>query len=344
MNQTLQGAARIAGIEVYLPAARLGTEQVERQLAASSPGFRVPRGLIARLTGIRTRSVMACTEQASDLAAAAAAKLLADQGLQPADVDLLIFASASQDMVEPATGHMVAAKLGMGCPVMDVKNACNSLLNGLEVADALVGTGRYRRVLLVSGESPSRAVRWSVPDQDTFAAAFPGYTMSDAGCALLLEPADPEDPDGARVLGLGFSAKSGHWAVGTLAAGGSVAPRDPEATYFNMDGEKLKDAFLDLGRGILDETLDGLGLTWSDFAVVCVHQVSAPYRDIFARGAGVPQEKLVRTVEEYGNMASVSLPLQLKLAQDLGRCGPGDLVALVGLAGGVSLGIAVVRL
>jgi 3-oxoacyl-[acyl-carrier-protein] synthase III len=232
----------------------------------------------------------------------------------------------------------------MGCPVMDVKNACNSLLNGLEVADALIGTGRYRRVLLVSGESPSRAVRWSVPDQDTFAAAFPGYTMSDAGCALLLEPADPEDPEGARVLGLGFSAKSGHWAVGTLAAGGSVAPRDPEATYFNMDGEKLKDAFLDLGRGILDETLDGLGLAWSDFAVVCVHQVSAPYRDIFARGAGVPQEKLVRTVEEYGNMASVSLPLQLKLAQDLGRCGPGDLVALVGLAGGVSLGIAVVRL
>ena len=191
MNQTLQGSARIAGLEVYVPAARLGTGQLERRLAASSPGFRVPKGLIDRLTGIRTRSVMACTEQASDLAATAAAKLLADRGLQPADVELIIFASASQDMVEPATGHMVAAKLGAGCPVMDVKNACNSLLNGLEVADALIGTGRYRRVLLVSGESPSRAVRWSVPDQETFAAAFPGYTMSDAGCALLLELAAP---------------------------------------------------------------------------------------------------------------------------------------------------------
>jgi 3-oxoacyl-[acyl-carrier-protein] synthase-3 len=168
--------------------------------------------------------------------------------------------------------------------------------------------------------------------------------MSDAGCALLLEPADPADDAGARVLGMGFTAKSSHWAVGTLATGGSVAPRDLEATYFNMDGEKLKDAFLDLGRGILDETLERVGLAWTDFAVVCVHQVSAPYRDIFARGAGVPQDKLVRTVEEYGNMASVSLPLQLKVAQDLGRCGPGDLVALVGLAGGVSLGIAVVRL
>jgi 3-oxoacyl-[acyl-carrier-protein] synthase-3 len=344
MSRVTPTAAKISGLEVHVPPGRLDTEQLERKLAASSPEFRVPKGMISRLTGIRTRSVMAETEQASDLAAAAAVKLLANNGLEPADVDLLIFASASQDMVEPATGHMVAAKLGLTCPVMDVKNACNSLLNGLEVADALIRTGRYRRILLSSGESPSRAVRWAVPDSQTFSSAFPGYTMSDAGCALLLEPADSSDALGAGILDLGFAAKSSHWGVGTLATGGSVSPRDPEATYFNMDGEKLKDAFLDLGREILDQTLDGLGLNWSDFAVVCVHQVSAPYRDIFARRAGVPQEKLVRTVEEFGNMASVSLPLQLKMAQDLGRCGTGDLVALVGLAGGVSLGIAVVRL
>ncbi|WP_247046524.1 3-oxoacyl-ACP synthase III family protein [Arthrobacter rhizosphaerae] len=344
MSRVLPAAAKISGLEVYVPPGRLDTEQVEHKLSTSSPGFRVPKGMISRLTGIRTRSVMAETEQASDLAAIAAVKLLANNGLEPDDVDLLIFASASQDMVEPATGHIVAAKLGLACPVMDVKNACNSVLNGLEVAEALIRTGRYRRILLASGESPSRAVRWAVPDPQTFASAFPGYTMSDAGCALLLEPANPDDNSGAGILGLGFAAKSSHWEVGTLATGGSVSPRDPEATYFTMDGEKLKDAFLDLGKGILDETLDDLGLTWSDFAVVCVHQVSAPYRDIFARGAGVPQDRLVRTVEEFGNMASVSLPLQLKMAQDLGRCGSGDLVALVGLAGGVSLGIAVVRL
>lgn len=344
MSRVLPAAAKIAGLEVYVPPGRLDTEQLEHKLSTSSPGFRVPKGMISRLTGIRTRSVMAEIEQASDLAAIAAVKLLANNGLEAADVDLLIFASASQDMVEPATGHIVAAKLGLACPVMDVKNACNSILNGLEVAEALIRTGRYRRILLASGESPSRAVRWEVPDSQTFASAFPGYTMSDAGCALLLEPANPDDTCGPGILGLGFAAKSSHWEVGTLATGGSVSPRDPEATYFTMDGEKLKDAFLDLGRGILDETLDGLGLTWSDFAVVCVHQVSAPYRDIFARGAGVPENRLVRTVEEFGNMASVSLPLQLKMAQDLGRCGSGDLVALVGLAGGVSLGIAVVRL
>ncbi|SDI72128.1 3-oxoacyl-[acyl-carrier-protein] synthase-3 [Arthrobacter cupressi] len=335
------GQSRITGVEVYLPPGRLDTSGVEQRLRRESPGFKVPAGLIHRVTGIRTRSVMSAVEQASDLAVNAAAKVLAERGLQPEDIDLLIFASASQDMVEPATAHMVAAKLGLHCPVMDVKNACNSFLNGLEVADSFVAAGRYRRVLVAGGESPSRAVRWEVPDFDTFAASFPGYTMSDGGYAALVEPADGST---AGVLGFGFSAKSTHWSVGTLAAGGSAYPRDPDATYFSMDGEKLKDAFLDLGSGILHSTLERLGLGWEDFAVVCVHQVSAPYREVFARGAGVPEARLVPTVEDYGNLASVTLPLQLKLALDSGRCGPGDLVALVGLAGGVSLGLAVVRL
>lgn len=290
---------------------------------------------------------MAETEQASDLAASAAGKVLAECGLQAPDIDLLIFASASQDMVEPATGHMVAAKLGLSCPVMDVKNACNSFLNGMEVADALIAGGRYARVLVATGESPSRAVRWSVADFQTFAASFPAYTMSDGGAAVLLEAAEEHAAAGDEapgILATAFTARSRHWSVGTLAAGGSAFPRDPEASYFSMDGEKLKDAFLDLGSGILDETLARLNLSWADFAVVCVHQVSAPYRKIFAEGAGVPEELLVHSVEDFGNLASVSLPLQLKLAVDSGRAGPGDLVALVGLGGGVSLGMAVVRL
>ncbi|OFI37481.1 3-oxoacyl-ACP synthase [Arthrobacter sp. SW1] len=342
MAAAAPGLSRITGVEVYLPPARLDTAAVEQRLRRESPEFTVPRGLIGRVTGIRSRSVMAESEQASDLAVNAAAKVLAERGLQPEDISLLIFASASQDMVEPATAHIVAAKLGLQCPVMDVKNACNSFLNGLEVADSLVAAGRYSRVLVAGGESPSRAVRWSVPDFETFASSFPGYTMSDGGYAALFEASD--SGASAGVLGFGFSAKSAHWAVGTLAAGGSAFPRDPEASYFSMDGEKLKDAFLDLGSGILHETLERLGLGWQDFAAVCVHQVSAPYREVFARGAGVPAGLLIPTVEDYGNLASVTLPLQLKLALDTGRCGPGDLVALVGLAGGVSLGIAVVRL
>lgn len=330
--------ARIAGVEVHLPGHRVGTAEVEARIGAS--GWSPPVGMVHRLTGITARHVAGEHEQASDLAVAAARKLLAATGTAVDDVDLLLFASASQDMVEPATAHIVAAKLELSCPVMDVKNACNSVLNGMEVADALIATGRYRRVLVVSGETPSRAVRWDVDGIRGYLRAFPGYTLSDAGAAVLLVPGGAD----TGILGSGFTADSRHWEAGTLAAGGSLHPRDVEHTYFAMDSARLKAAFLAVGTGILDDTLARLDLTWDDMAVVAVHQVSLPYLEVFARGAGVPAEKLVVTVAEHGNVASASLPLQLVTARELGRCGPGDLVALVGLAGGVSLGITVVRL
>lgn len=330
--------ARLAGLAVHLPAQRLSTAAVEDRLAAS--GFQPPRGLIGRLTGITSRHVMPADWQASDLAVAAARKLIANAGIAIEDVDLLIFASASQDLVEPATAHIVAAKLGARCPVMDVKNACNSVLNGIELADALITTGRYGQVLIVSGEAPSRAVRWQVSGLRQFLTSLPGYTLSDAGAALLLTATIGE----SRVLGSGFTANSQVWSVGTLPAGGSMHPRDPDAGYFRMDGRRLKEAFLSLGPEVLDGTLARVGLSWSDFAMVGLHQVSLPYLETLRATLGIPASSLVLTVGEHGNAASCSLPLQLERALQTGRCGPGDLVALVGLAGGISLGIVVIRL
>jgi 3-oxoacyl-[acyl-carrier-protein] synthase-3 len=327
--------SRLAGVEVHLPERCLGSAEVE---ALVGP-YRPPPGLLARLTGIRSRHVAADDEQASDLAAAAARKLLAGTGTAPDEVDLLLFASASQDLVEPATAHIVAAALGLACPVMDVKNACNSVLNACEVADALIRTGRYCTVLVASGETPSRAVRWEVGDLRAFLRSFAGYTLSDAGAALLVTASDRPG-----LLGFGFTADSRHWSAGTLGAGGSRHPRDVEHTYFAMDAAQLRAAFLDVGTGVLDTTLDRLGIGWDDCAVVAVHQVSLPYLEVFADRAGVPREKLVVTVDAHGNAASASLPLQLVTAREQGRCGPGDLVALVGLAGGVSLGLGVVEL
>jgi 3-oxoacyl-[acyl-carrier-protein] synthase-3 len=335
--------ARLAGVAVHLPERRWDNAEVRRRVAAASDGFAPPGDLVRRLTGVTSRHVLPDDWQASDLAVAAARKLLAEAGTGAHELDLLIFASASQDMVEPATAHIVAAKLGARCPVLDVKNACNSVLNAVEVADALIAAGRYRRALVACGESPSRAVRWSVRDLAAYLTAFPGYTLSDAGAALLLTagPAGPADPG---VLGCGFTADSTAWDVGTLPGGGSAHPREEEFTYFRMDGGRLRAAFEALGRGVLDGTLDRLGLGWDDFAVVAVHQVSLPYLDVLRERLGIPADKLVITLAEHGNAASASLPLQLVRAREAGRCGPGDLVALVGLAGGVSLGIVVVRL
>jgi acyl-CoA:acyl-CoA alkyltransferase len=335
--------AVLDGVAIYLPEDRLSNVDVEKRIAAMSHGFVPPSGLVRRLTGVEHRHLMRADWQASDLAVAAARKVLADTGTMATDVDLLIFASASQDMVEPATAHIVAAKLGLVCPVFDVKNACNSVLNGMEIANALIISGRYQRILIACGESPSRAVRWTVPSLAAYCAAFPGYTLSDAGAALMLRRADT-NTNGPGILGFGFTADSSVWEVGTLPGGGSAHPRDVEYSYFRMDGDRLKEAFSALGPQVFHDTLHQLGLSWGDFAMVGLHQVSLPYLDELRTRIGVDGARVVVTLPDHGNVVSASLPLQLSIALQSGRVGPGDLVALVGLGGGISAGMAVIRL
>lgn len=349
-------AAVIAGVGVHLPERTVRVADAERDLARTSAPGAVPRlPMVSRLTGVQQVHVLPDDWNASDLAAAAAAKLLAAQGLDARDVDLLIFASASQDMVEPATSHIVAARLGVRAPVMDVKNACNSVLNAIEVAEALVATGRYGTVLIACGEAPSRAVRWDVPDRATYLLSAPGYTMSDAGAAVLVRRAPrpvvgasgdgaSDDAPPAGILASAFGAESTHWDVGMLPGGGTAFPRDLDRTYFEIDGSRLRDAFLALGPGVILEALDRAGLTWDDVALVAVHQVAVAYLADVHEALGLPEGRTIVTVAEHGNVASATLPLQLATAWESGRVGPGDVVLLVGLAGGISIGAMAVRL
>lgn len=327
-------AVRIAGVAAFLPEQQLTSHEVEERVRRESHGFAPRAGIVEAMTGIRTRHIADDSVQASDLAVAASVKLLAEAGVPAAELDLVLFASASQDMAEPATAHILAAKLGARCPVFDVKNACNSLLNGIQVAEALIRTGQHDRVLVATGETPSRAIRWRVRDFAQFVEAFPGYTLSDAGAAVLLERAST-----GGIFHRSFVADSTQWAVGTLPGGGSAHPRDPDATYFRMDGPALRRAFQAMGRGPLDAALTGTGLTWDDFAAICVHQVTLPYLRTFVEGSGVPTDRLVVTLPEHGNLASAGLAFGLSTALEQGRVGPGDRVALIGLAGGVSMGV-----
>ncbi|GAA2045454.1 ketoacyl-ACP synthase III [Agromyces tropicus] len=330
-------AARIAAIGVHLPDTWRSTAETEARLAAENPGLRIPSGLIARLTGVRGVHVRPDGWQTSDLAVAAARRALA---ASPGPVDLLVFASASQDLIEPATAHIVAAKLGVSAPVMDVKNACNSLLQGMQVAEALIATGQARRALVVSGEQPSHAVRWRLDSDAQFLRSFPGYTMSDGGAAVLLEASDGS---GAGLIGSRFAAHSEYWDVGTLPTGGSLNPHAIGGSYFDMDGRALEGAFRRVGLGIFHDTLASLGVRADELDAVAVHQVALPMHRRIVELLGVDPAVTEETISAHGNLASVSLPVQLDRAVRRGRVGPGSLVALVGLAGGISLGVTVLR-
>jgi len=316
-------------------------EVLDRVAAASHPA-KMPVGYVRRITGVETVYRRTVDQNASDFAAIAGRKALERANLKIADIDLLIFSSASQDLIEPATSHIVSSLLGAdGVPVMDVKNACNSFLNGMQVANALIKIGQHRTVLVVSGETPSMAIRWACSDREQFLRSFAGFTMSDAGAAAVLSASHDK---GEGIVAIEFRSDSNRWDVGTLGMGGSRSPRDIESTYFDMDGRKLADAFMNLGPGILNETLAAHGYGWDDFPAIGVHQVAAPYTDDICRALEVPAERVIKTVADYGNLTSVTMALQIELGMERGLLRHGDLFAYIGLAGGISTGLGIFRL
>jgi 3-oxoacyl-[acyl-carrier-protein] synthase-3 len=281
--------------------------------------------------------------QASDLAVAAAVKALGAAGKDIGEVDLLLFAATCQDLIEPATAHIVAAKLGASCPVFDIKNACNSVLNAIETASAFIATGRYRTVLIACGEVSTMATRWRVPDREALLRAMPGYTVSDAGAALLLT-AGPSGDSEPGVLGTWFGADSAAWEACTVAGGGSLHGRsvDDEHTSLRLNGDLLSASLENLPR-LLGPAERELTVV-RGCAFIAFHQISLPqFHDTSAK-LRLPENRCLATVADHGNCAAASLPLQLVRAQETHRVEPGDTVGLIGLASGMSFGLALIRL
>ncbi|HEX6968673.1 MAG TPA: ketoacyl-ACP synthase III [Micromonosporaceae bacterium] len=319
----------ITGIGASLPEQVLGTAELQQRVETAS-GLTLPARLFALITGIDRRRMAAADEYASTLAVRAAREALAAAGRQPDDIDLLLFASATRDMAEPATAHVVQAELGSRAHALDLSNACNSFLNGIDAARAFILAGRARRALVVTGETPTRSLRWQVSDLAEAKAGFAGYTFGDAGAAVVLEPVST-----GGILDIDTETRSEHWSVGGIPGGGSRHPRGDEHTYFQGDGRALRAVFERIGPGILDRVRRRTGLDWPDYAHVLVHQVTLPYLERFIEVTGVPKDKLVVTVSELGNMASATLGVQLARIAPALRAG--DRVLFVGLGGGVSL-------
>ncbi|AEV82884.1 3-oxoacyl-ACP synthase [Actinoplanes sp. SE50] len=319
----------ITGVGAYLPEREVTTDELQDGVARSG-GIRLPGGLFRRLTGIQRRRIAGPDEYASTLGVHAARAALHRAELDPLDIDLLLFASASRDMVEPATAHIVQTELGSRAHALDVTNACNSFVNGIDMARAMILAGRARRVLVVTGETPSRVMRGRVDSIDQARRSFAGFTFGDAGAAVVVEPV-------ARggILDVDTETQSQHWAVGGIPGGGSRHPRGDEHTYFAGDGHRLRGVFEKVGASILDRVRARTGLELTDYAKVLVHQVTLPYLDRFVEVTGVPRDRLEITVDGVGNVASATLGVQLDLVFD--DLAPGERVLLMGLGGGVSI-------
>ncbi|WP_327373064.1 ketoacyl-ACP synthase III [Streptomyces sp. NBC_01216] len=324
--------SRLAGVSAYLPEKRISTTDLEEEIARQSPGFAVPAGSIESVTGVQHRYISPPDECPSDLAVAATQKLLAETGQSIQDADLIIFAATSLDVLEPATAHIVASKLGAQCPVFDVKNACNSFLNGLEVADALIRTGAYERILLCCGETWQKTRRLCVATPREFAHAMVSYTMSDAGAAMWIEAA--AEPG---ILGARFFAQSKAWGATVIPI-----PSAPEWEWTNS-----LEAMMRAGRSLaIDRTVvePAIGMSFDDVARFCMHLPTQRWTDRILESLDIPASRVSTTIQTHGNTAAATLPMQLALEVEAGRLHPGDPVVLLGMASGVSLGALALRL
>ncbi|GGN75737.1 3-oxoacyl-ACP synthase [Actinoplanes lobatus] len=308
----------------HLPEREVGTAELQDGIG------RLPRGLLTRLTGIERRRIAGDGEYASTLGLHAARAALDSAELDPLDIDLLLFASASRDMVEPATAHILQDALGSRAHALDVTNACNSFVNGVDLARSMILAGRSRRALVVTGETPSRVMRPRVADMAEARRSFAGFTFGDAGAAVVVEPVDR-----GGILDVDTETFSEHWTVGGIPGGGSRHPRGDEYSYFTGDGHKLRGVFEKIGASILDRVRARTGFEFTDYAKILVHQVTLPYLERFVEVTGVPRDRLEVTVTSLGNMASATLGVQLN--RTFPYLSPGDRVLFMGLGGGVSI-------
>lgn len=333
-------ADRVAflGVGVALPPQIRSSAEVEALIEECSPDFHLRPGTLASISGVETRRVACHDVQCSDLAAFAARRALDAAGVGVDDVDVLIFASAGQDLIEPATANIVQEKLGTTCQAFDVKNACNSFLNGLQLAESLILSGACERAVVTSGEVCSRAISWRVRHFEDFKRNFPGYTMGDAGAAAVLG----RSRDGRGIFYRRFVTISDHWRLATVPCGGSRNPRGEEFTYLRADGKRLKQAFIDLGPDLIPTMMREAGVTFSDFSRILIHQATLPYLYEMLDVTGIPPGLVEFTVSEFGNMASASLPVGYVRALERGAIRPGDRVMWLGLASGISVGMVMI--
>lgn len=344
MSGTRQAGAAIAGIGAHVPEQVLTNEDLEL-LVETSDEWIVTR------TGIRERRVVG-QERNSDLAAAAGRRAMADAGVTPSEIDLIVVTTSSPDMIFPSTACVAQAKLGLSCAAWDLNAACSGFVFGLAVCDGLIRSGAYGRILLVGSDTLSRYVDYS--DRGTC------ILFGDGAGAVVLRSADEgetrsgsggarqgEAPEGG-VLASELFSDGTRADVLKIPAGGSAMPLSGQSVqerlhYIKMDGrEVFKFATKAIPEAVV-AVLAKAGLSLADVDFVVPHQANQRIIDAAADRLGLPHEKMVSNISKYGNTSTASIPLALEEMVREGRLGPGMVVVLVGFGAGLTWGACVLR-
>ncbi len=320
---TAANYSRITGTGSYLPPRRISNADFVTDLAQR--GIETSDAWIVERTGIRARHFAAPEVNASDLALEAARHALEAAGRTATDIDLIIVATSTPDMVFPSTACILQRKLGVqGCPAFDVQAVCSGFVYGLTVADAMIRGGNARCALVIGTEVFSRILDFN--DRTTC------VLFGDGAGAVVLEASDTPG-----ILATDLHADGRHVDIlctpGTVSGGAVLG--DP---LLKMDGQ----AVFKLAVGVLEQAaravLAKAGRTEADIDWLIPHQANIRIMNSTARKLKLPLDKLVVTVDEHGNTSAASIPLALDHAVRAGQVQRGDTVMLEGVGGGFTWG------
>lgn len=323
--------AHLAGLGVYVPAQVVTNHDFEARLETSDQW-------IVERTGIRERRYAAPGETVSTMARDATGAALARAGITALDLGAIIVATATPDRPLPSTACLLQAQLGAAkAAAFDISAACSGFLYGLSLAEGLICTGQADHVLVVGGEKLT-----AITDQQDRSTAI--LFGDGAGVGVVSRGAR-----GGRGILSTFIKSDGRLAdLLQIPSGGTADPLSEKVLrershYMRMAGrEVFKHAVLTMAEAC-DEAIRRAGVKPEDIDLLVPHQANIRIIDATAKHANVPQEKVVVTVDRYGNTSAASIPLALAHAEASGRLKPGMLVLLVAFGAGFTWGSAVVR-
>ena len=321
--------SRITGTGSYLPPRQVSNAELAAELATR--GIETSDQWIIERTGIRARHFAADGVTASDLALEASRHALESAGRKANDIDLIVVATSTPDMVFPSTASILQNKLGIaGCAAFDLQAVCSGFVYAVTVADSMIRTGSASRALVVGSEVFSRILDFN--DRTTC------VLFGDGAGAVVLEASDKPG-----ILASDLHADGAYRDIlctpGTVAGGKVLG--DP---LLKMDGPAVFKLAVNVLEASARAVLQAAGRSEADIDWLIPHQANIRIMEGTARKLKLPLDKLVVTVDEHGNTSAASIPLALDEAVRGGKVKKGDTVMLEGVGGGFTWGAVLLNM
>ena len=314
----------ITGTGSYLPERVLSNADLEKLVDTSD------EWIVSR-TGIRERRIAAPGEASSDLGAAAARQALDMAGLSPADIDCIVCATITPDMLMPATACFIQRELGAERAfAFDIAAACSGFIYALEVGRQLIAGGTAQRVLIVGTEVLSCVLDYT--DRNTC------VIFGDGAGAVVLESAAAPDHG---ILEARLYSDGRQWEMIHIPAGGSRRPADEQslkdrAHFFHMQGREVFKFVVRTMPEMIEEVLSCRGLKIDDISMIVPHQVNYRIFKAVAQRLGIAEDRIYMNLERYGNTSGASVPRALDEIVRDERLAEGDLVMFLGFGAGLT--------